>query len=107
MNSNWLKEVIAIRPKDIENAMSEINPIVATGINDFDQVEMFAKYRPIIPFEHKRDDLYKKPSQKMFDTVKEERKKRKTLRLELNAKKMKVQRKEDIKTKVKNIASAK
>ena len=91
MNSKGLKEAIANRPKDIKNAMSEIKPIVATGINVFKQVEMFAKYRPIIPFEYKRDDLYKKPSQKMFDTVKQEKQKRKNLRVELNAMKNKVQ----------------
>ena len=107
MNSKGLKEAIVNRPKDIKNAMSEIKPIVATGINVFKQVEMFAKYRPIIPFEYKCDDLYKKPSLKMFNTVKEEKQKRKDLRVELNAMKNKVQRKADIKKKIENIAFAK
>ena len=88
MNGKGLKEAIANRPKDIKNAMSEITPIVTTGINVFKQFEMFAKYRPIIPFEYKRDNLYKKPSQTMFDTVKEEKQKRKNLRVELNAMKI-------------------
>ena len=65
INSKGLKEAIVNRPEDIKHAMSEIKPIVAVGINVFKQVEMFAKYRPIIPFAYKCDDLYNKPSQKI------------------------------------------
>jgi len=43
----------------------------------------------------------------MFDTVKQEKQKRKNPRVELNAMKNKVQRKADIKQKIENIASAK
>ena len=106
-DSKGLKEAIDNRPKDIKNAMSEIKPIVATGINIFKQVEMFAKYRPIIPFAYKCDDLYQKPSQKMFNTVKQEKQKRANLRVELNEMKNKVQRKVDIKMKIDNFAFAK
>ena len=70
-----LKAAIANRVIDIKFARPHLlKTITATGINAYKQVEMFIKYRPIIPAKFRTNDLYKKPSAKIVQTVKEERK---------------------------------
>jgi len=56
-----------------------LQPIIATGINPYKQVEMYTKYRPIVPHIHHCDDLYARPDPAIIQTVCDEEKKRKHL----------------------------
>ena len=101
MNSKGLKTAIANRPKDIKAAMADLlKTIEAPGLNPYKQVELYCKYRPIVPHEHHGDVFYKKPSKEVFALVKKEKKSRQDFRGELNKVKADEIRKEKIKAKL-------
>jgi hypothetical protein len=52
------------------------------GINPYKRVELFLKYRPVIPPEYHQDEFYIKPSDDVLKMVKEE----KVIRIENRAK---------------------
>jgi hypothetical protein len=57
-------------------------PIKPPGINPFKQVELFFKYRPVVPPAYHQDKFYIKPSDDVLKMVKEE----KVIRIEYRAK---------------------
>jgi hypothetical protein len=61
----------------------------APGINIFKQVEMYSKFRKLLPLDVWEDELYLKPDINILAAVKDEKVKRKTFRAELNKDKKK------------------
>ena len=93
--------VIANRRIDIKAYSREIlMQIPCSGLNPYKQVEMWKKFRHIVPPEHQSDPLYDRPSKTIFENVEGEKKKRKTFKGEINAKKLDAQRKANILAKV-------
>ena len=45
-------------------------PLPHTGLNPYKMVEMFAKYRPVVPVEFQSDELYAEPSKEVYSKVK-------------------------------------
>lgn len=89
-----LKDAVAARPRIIRAAMADqLNEIEAPGINIYKQVEMFTKYLPVVPPEYHDDDLYAKPTDDVIQATKEESRKRKALRVEINNAKKQVAKK--------------
>ena len=78
---------------DGEEAVGKLEVIQNDGINIFKQVELATKYKKIVPIEFRNDELYKDPSPEVIAAVKKEKAMRKSAREEINAEKMKVQRK--------------
>jgi hypothetical protein len=81
----------AVRPKrgfanDIEKLRIEsaklLTMIEPPGINPYKRVELYAKYRPVVPPEYHQDEFYIKPPDDVMQKVKEE----KVLRTENRAK---------------------
>ena len=72
-------------------------PIECPGMNPYKQVELWKKWRPIIPNDFRNDDFYQKPSPEVMALVVKEKKSRKVFRGELNKMKMQEIRKEKIK----------
>ena len=81
----------AVRPKrgfanDIVKLRIEsaklLQMIQPPGINPYKQVELYAKYRPVVPQEYHQDEFYIKPTDDVLKKVKEE----KVLRTENRAK---------------------
>jgi hypothetical protein len=86
-----LKKALAMRKSIIGAAMSDqLKMLDPPGINIFKQVEMFSKYRKLLPLEVWQDELYIKPAGNIMDAVKQEKLKRKNFRVELNEHKKKV-----------------
>ena len=56
-------------------------PLKSQGMNPYKRVEMWKKYRPVIPFEYWNDDLYVKPDESMMAKVVDE----KLIRVEMRA----------------------
>ena len=48
-------------------------PLPYTGLNPYKMVEMFAKYRPVVPVEFQSDELYAEPSREVYSKVKTEK----------------------------------
>ena len=48
-------------------------PLPHTGLNPYMMVEMFAKYRPVVPVEFQSDELYAEPSKEVYSKVKTEK----------------------------------
>jgi len=44
-------------------------PLLHTGLNLYKMVEMFAKYRPVVPAEFQSDELYAEPSKEVYSKV--------------------------------------
>ena len=66
----------------METALTDMLTVIeAPGINIFKQVEMYSKYRKLLPLEVQEDELYVKPATNIMDAVKEEKIKRKSFRL--------------------------
>ena len=74
-----------IRISDEELAV----PLPHTGLNPYKMVEMFAKYRPVVPVEFQSDELYAEPSKKVYSKVKMEKTDRSEFRAKLKATKYK------------------
>jgi hypothetical protein len=81
----------AVRPKrgfanDIDKlrivSAKLLTMIEPPGINPYKRVELYAKYRPVVPPEYHQDEFYTKPSDDVLQKVKEE----KVLRTENRAK---------------------
>ena len=90
--------------KDLEGKLLKM--LTPPGINIYKQVELYLKYKPLIPQEFWTDPLYKKPLKHIVDAVKKEKKDRKVFREDLNAMKLSAQRK-DVKAQVEEIAMGK
>jgi hypothetical protein len=45
-------------------------PIPYVGLNPYKAVEMFYKYRPVVPVEFQSDELYAEPSIEVYSKVK-------------------------------------
>ena len=65
--------------------------IPSSGMNIFKIVELYTKYRKVIPKQHWHEDLYSKPDEKIIQAVRKERNTRKEFKKELNIEKKKVQ----------------
>jgi hypothetical protein len=50
-----------------------LQPIKPPGINPYKQVELFFKYRPVVPPEYHQDEFYIKPSDDVLKMVKAEK----------------------------------
>jgi hypothetical protein len=50
-----------------------LQPIKPPGINPYKWVELFFKYRPVVPPEYHQDEFYIKPSDDVLKMVKEEK----------------------------------
>ena len=86
-----LSEAIAARTRIMTAALDDkLNVIEAPGINIYKQVEMYTKYLHVVPREYWEDELYAKPSDEAIAATKEESRRRKALRTELNEAKRKV-----------------
>ena len=48
-------------------------PIPYVGLNPYKAVEMFHKYRPVVPDEFQTDELYAEPSAEVYSKVKKEK----------------------------------
>jgi hypothetical protein len=95
-----LKKALVMRKSIIGAAMSDqLNMLEPPGINIFKQVEMFSKYRKLLPLDVWQDELYIKPAGNIMDAVKQEKLKRKSFRVELNEHKKKAAKlaKEEVK----------
>ena len=80
-----LKKAIAARRTIMKAALwDKLNVIEAPGINIFKQVEMYSKYRKVLPLEVWEDQLYAKPAKNIMEAVKKEKMQRKSFREELN-----------------------
>ena len=91
-NSKGLKSAIDNRVKDIKASRDEkLLPIPSPGMNIFKKVELYTKYRKVIPEQHWHEDLYSKPNAKIIQAVKKERNARKVFKKELNLEKKQVQ----------------
>ena len=89
-----LKDAVAARPRIIRAAMADqLKEIEAPGINIYKQVEMFTKYLPVVPQEYHDDDLYAKPTDEVIQATREESRKRKALRVEINNAKKQIAKK--------------
>ena len=64
-------------------------PLLHTGLNPYMMVEMFAKYRPVIPVEFQSDELYAEPSKEVYSKVKMEKTDQSEFRAKLKATKYK------------------
>ena len=64
-------------------------PLPYTGLNPYKMVEMFAKYRPVVPVEFQSDELYAEPSREVYSKVKTEKIDRLEFRAKLKATKYK------------------
>ena len=64
-------------------------PLPHTGLNPYKMVEMFAKYRPVVPVEFQSDELYAEPSKEVYSKVKMEKTDRSEFRAKLKATKYK------------------
>lgn len=64
-------------------------PLPHTGLNPYKMVEMFAKYRPVVPVEFQSDELYAEPSREVYSKVKTEKIDRSEFRAKLKATKYK------------------
>jgi hypothetical protein len=85
-----LKKAIAARRLVMKASKEDkLKEIAAQGLNIWKQVEMFSKYRKLIPIEYWNDDLYARPADHIMDAVKAEKAKRKNFREELNQDKKK------------------
>ena len=60
-------------------------PIRYTGLNPYKAVEMFTKYRPVVPDEFHSDELYAEPSVEVWSKVKTEKIDRSEFRKKLKA----------------------
>ena len=60
-------------------------------MNIFKKVELYTKYRKVIPEQHWHEDLYSKPNAKIIQAVRKERNARNEFKKELNIEKKKVQ----------------
>ena len=102
-----LKQAVENRKEDIKNAKGELlKQIKAPGINIYKQVELYYKYRPIVPQEHWGDVLYQKPDDDVLEAVRKEKASRKHFREGLNREKQKVadKKKEQFKEKMSDVA---
>jgi hypothetical protein len=45
-------------------------PLPYIGLNPYKMMEMFSKYRPVVPVEFHSDELYAEPSSKVYSKVK-------------------------------------
>ncbi len=45
-------------------------PLPVIGLNRYKMVEMFSKYRPVVPVEFHSDELYAEPSSEVYAKVK-------------------------------------
>jgi len=61
--------------QDIIRILDEVLavPLPHTGLNPYKMVEMFAKYRPVVPVEFQSDELYAEPSREVYSKVKTEK----------------------------------
>lgn len=59
----------------IANISSEVldAPLHYAGLNPYKAVEMFQKYRPVVPNEFHSDELYAEPSAEVYSKVKSEK----------------------------------
>jgi len=80
-----------ISRQDIIRILDEVLavPLPHTGLNPYKMVEMFAKYRPVIPVEFQSDELYAEPSKEVYSKVKMEKTDRSEFRTKLKATKYK------------------
>ena len=91
-NVKGLKLAIENRVKDIKAARAEkLQVIPSPGINIFKQVELYTKYKRVVPEQFWNEDLYSEPDEKIIKAVKKERKMRKEFKTELNEDKKKLQ----------------
>ena len=58
-------------------------------MNPYKMVEMFAKYRPVVPVEFQSDELYAEPSREVYSKVETEKIDRSEFRAKLKATKYK------------------
>ena len=59
---------------DLEAHMNQrLKPITPPGINPYKLVELYAKYRPVVPEEYWEDELYLKPDNEVLKKFKEEK----------------------------------
>ena len=79
------------------NCEQLLKPIESPGMNPYKQVELWKKWRPIIPNDFWNDEFYQKPSPEVLALVVKEKKSRKVFRGELNKMKSQEIRKEKIK----------
>ena len=62
-----------------------LKPITAPGINPYKRVELYIKYRPVVPEEYWDHELYVKPPEEILRKFKEEKVFRKDNRAKLMA----------------------
>ena len=60
-------------------------PIHYAGLNPYKAVEMFQKYRPVVPEDFHSDDLYAEPSAEVWAKVKKEKIDQSEFRAQLKA----------------------
>ena len=56
-----------------EYSGTALTPLNSQGMNPYKRVEMWKKYRPVIPFEYWDDDLYAKPDESVMAKVVDEK----------------------------------
>ena len=64
-------------------------PLPYIGLNPYKMVEMFSKYRPVVPVEFHSDELYAEPSSEVYAKVKMEKSERSEFRARLKETKYK------------------
>ncbi len=64
-------------------------PLPYIGLNPYKMVEMFSKYRPVVPVEFHSDEMYAEPSSEVYAKVKTEKSDRSEFRARLKEAKYK------------------
>jgi hypothetical protein len=54
-----------------------LNEVTAPGINPYKQIELFHRYKPVVPTKYHDDELYTKPSEEVVKKVMAEKAMRK------------------------------